>query len=85
MKGTRLEDKNTRSNILTIHFPQFAKINGFLQPKLFQVKFSLEAKKPKMDEIDIFVHSLVGYFSKFHLTTKLTSCSNFLNGQHQHV
>jgi len=78
MKGTRLEDTNTRSNVLSIHSPQFAQTNGLLQPKLFQVKFSLEAKKPKMDELDIFVHSLVDYFSKFHLTTKLISRSNFL-------
>jgi hypothetical protein len=34
MKGIKHEDKNARSNTLTIHFPKFVKANGFLQSKV---------------------------------------------------
>jgi len=34
MKGIKLEYKNSRSNILTIHFSKIVKANGFLQARV---------------------------------------------------
>jgi hypothetical protein len=65
VNGIELEDTNTRSNLLVIHFSQIARANGFSNQKckifqkllLFHIILSkrlFRVKKSKMDELDIF-------------------------------